>query len=85
MATNGRQAFAPVMAALATMQSNVDRAQKSRAHEFLEQFQKSPEAWTTTFEILQANDAAPDAKVFAAVTLKGKVERTMASASPNTY
>ncbi|KAL2356513.1 armadillo-type protein [Cryomyces antarcticus] len=73
MATNGRQAFAPVMAALATMQSNVDRAQKSRAHEFLEQFQKSPEAWTTTFEILQANDAAPDAKVFAAVTLKGKI------------
>lgn len=31
----------PVLAALATMQSNVERPQKSQAHEFLEQFQKS--------------------------------------------
>jgi ABC-type transporter MlaC component len=41
MAANGTQAFAPVLAALQTMQSNVDRAQKGQAHEFLEQFQKS--------------------------------------------
>lgn len=41
MATNGTQVFAPVLAALQTMQSNVDRAQKGQAHEFLEQFQKS--------------------------------------------
>lgn len=42
MATNGnQQAFAPVLAALATMESNVDRAQKGQAHDFLEQFQKS--------------------------------------------
>ena len=40
--TNGnQQAYAPIMAALATMQSNVDRAQKGQAHEYLEQFQKS--------------------------------------------
>lgn len=44
MAANGaaaQQAFAPVLAALATMQSNVDRTQKGHAHEYLEQFQKS--------------------------------------------
>jgi hypothetical protein len=41
MAANGTQAFAPVLAALQTMQSNVDRTQKGQAHEFLEQFQKS--------------------------------------------
>jgi hypothetical protein len=41
MAANGTQAFAPVLAALQTMQSNVDRSQKGQAHEFLEQFQKS--------------------------------------------
>lgn len=42
MATNGHeQAFAPVIAALATMQSSGDRAQKGQAHEYLEQFQKS--------------------------------------------
>ncbi|KAJ9635812.1 Nuclear import receptor [Coniosporium tulheliwenetii] len=75
MATNGlaQQAFAPVLAALDTMQGNVDRAQKGRAHEFLETFQKSTEAWTTTFAILQAQDASAQAKLFAATTLKGKV------------
>jgi len=40
--TNGtQQAFAPVLAALATMQSNADRTQKGQAHEYLEQFQKA--------------------------------------------
>ncbi|EON66053.1 hypothetical protein W97_05296 [Coniosporium apollinis CBS 100218] len=75
MATNGpaQQAFAPVLAALETMQGNVDRAQKGRAHEFLETFQKSTEAWTTTFAILQARDASAQAKLFAATTLKGKI------------
>ena len=33
--------FAPVLAALATMQSNGSRTEKGQAHEFLEQFQKS--------------------------------------------
>lgn len=35
------QAFAPVLAAVATMQGNVSRAEKTQAHEFLEKFQKS--------------------------------------------
>jgi transportin-3 len=33
--------YAPVLAALATMQSNTTRAEKSQAHDNLEQFQKS--------------------------------------------
>lgn len=33
--------FAPVLTALATMQSNASRAEKGQAHEFLEMFQKS--------------------------------------------
>ena len=41
MAFTGLQDYAPVLAALATMQSNVDRSQKSQAHEYLEKFQKS--------------------------------------------
>lgn len=95
MAANedAQQAFAPVLTALASMQSNVDRSQKALAHEYLEKFQKSvrahalckysqglfltystqPEAWTVTFGILQASDAAVEAKLFAATTLKGKV------------
>lgn len=54
------------------MQSS-NRSQKTQAHEFLEQFQKSQEAWTSTFAILQSPQAADEAKLFAATTLKGKV------------
>ncbi|GAB7355918.1 hypothetical protein MBLNU459_g6561t2 [Dothideomycetes sp. NU459] len=73
MATNGtQQSFAPVLQALATLSSN-DRAQKGQAHEYLEQFQKSADAWTTTFAILHASDAPVEAKLFAATTLKGKI------------
>ncbi|KAF2091580.1 ARM repeat-containing protein [Saccharata proteae CBS 121410] len=55
------------------MQSNVDRAQKGQAHEYLEQFQKSEQAWETNFTILQSADTAVEAKLFAATTLKGKI------------
>lgn len=43
MAANGhaQHGYAPVLAALATMQANVDREQKGQAHEYLENFQKS--------------------------------------------
>lgn len=41
MAASGAEGFAPVLAALSTMQSNAERSQKSQAHEYLEKFQKS--------------------------------------------
>ena len=41
MAALGAGGFAPVLAALSTMQSNAERSQKSQAHEYLEKFQKS--------------------------------------------
>lgn len=84
----GGQAFAPVLAAVATMQGNVPRSEKTQAHEFLEKFQKSVcmrgnlslhsnasqiEAWTTTHALLQSPDVPVEAKLFAATTLKGKV------------
>ncbi|KXG52428.1 Armadillo-like helical [Penicillium griseofulvum] len=67
------QAFAPVLAAVATMQGNVSRTEKTQAHEFLEKFQKSIEAWTTTHALLQSPDVPVEAKLFAATTLKGKI------------
>lgn len=67
------QAFAPVLSALSIMSSNVDRSKKGEAHEYLEQFQKSQDAWTATFAILQSADCNAEAKLFAATTLKGKV------------
>ncbi|MCJ1383986.1 Nuclear import receptor [Xylographa soralifera] len=70
MAADG---FAPVLAALTTMQSSVDQARKLQAHTFLEAFQKSPEAWTSTHTILSSPDVPLEAKLFAATTLKGKI------------
>ncbi|KAI7236987.1 ARM repeat-containing protein [Hortaea werneckii] len=70
---NGQQAFAPVLSALATMSSNADRSQKGQAHQYLEQFQKSEEAWSATFAILHAPQSSDEAKLFAATTLKGKI------------
>lgn len=67
------QAFAPVLAALATMQSNAGASHKQQAHEYLEQFQKSPEAWSTTHNILGSNTVTVGDRLFAATTLKGKV------------
>ncbi|KAI9830695.1 MAG: Nuclear import receptor [Phylliscum demangeonii] len=76
MASNGDSAqvsFAPVLAALNTLQSREDQATKEAAHNFLDAFQKSPEAWTTTYGILQSADATVEAKLFAATTLRGKI------------
>ncbi|KAF4556414.1 mRNA transport regulator MTR10-like protein [Elsinoe fawcettii] len=73
-ATNGGGgAYAPILSALQTMQSNVDRSQKDQAHQYLEQFQKSSESWTTVFSLLSAAEASSEAKLFAATTLKGKI------------
>ncbi|KAF1939953.1 karyopherin [Clathrospora elynae] len=72
MAANG-QVFEPVLAAHNTMQSQAGRAQKEQAHQYLEQFQKSQEAWTMTLAMLESNSADAAAKLFAATTLKGKI------------
>ena len=50
MAALGAGGFAPVLAALSTMQSNVERSQKSQAHEYLEKFQKSVCRTKTSFD-----------------------------------
>jgi transportin-3 len=74
MASNSSQGFEPILDALATMKSSsLGHAQKGQAHTYLEQFQKSSEAWSSTFAILQSPTAADEAKLFAATTLKGKV------------
>ena len=40
-ANGADQSYGPVLDALRMMSSNLDRAQKGEAHQFLEQFQKS--------------------------------------------
>ncbi|KAK6356642.1 Nuclear import receptor [Orbilia javanica] len=65
--------LASILQALATMQGHVDRAQKYQANEYLEAFQKSPEAWSLTFSMLKSAELPLDVKLFAATTLKGKI------------
>ncbi|KAJ4864836.1 exportin 1-like protein domain-containing protein [Trichoderma breve] len=74
MASNGTQeAFAPtdVLGAVMTMRSGEQEAKK-KAHEYLEAFQKSKDSWGTVIGILQSK-AEPEATLFAAITLRGKI------------
>ncbi|KAI0132127.1 exportin 1-like protein [Xylariales sp. AK1849] len=83
MASNGLGTQFPpsqVLEAMMTMRSS-DTDRKKKAHEFLETFQKSTSAWTTTITILQS-DAEPDVKLFAATTLRGKITYDLATQIP---
>ncbi|KAI0599384.1 exportin 1-like protein [Biscogniauxia sp. FL1348] len=83
MATNGsQQAFAPedVLQAMLTMRGG-DSDKKKKAHDYLESFQKSTVAWTTTITILQSN-AEADVKLFAATTLRGKITFDLSTQVP---
>ncbi|KAG5656515.1 hypothetical protein KAF25_000102 [Fusarium avenaceum] len=83
MATNGAQeAFAPpdVLAAVMTMRSGEQEAKK-HAHEYLERFQKSKDSWATIIGILQS-EAAPEATLFAAITLRGKITYDLSTQVP---
>lgn len=75
MASNnsGSASLQAILSALAAMQSNAAGKDKAQAHEFLEKFQKSAEAWNTTHSILQDSSTSPEARLFAATTLKGKI------------
>lgn len=73
MAGTKNAGFAPILAALSTMQSNAQGKEKGEAHQFLEKFQKSADAWTVTGAILQDSSITVEARLFAATTLKGKV------------
>ncbi|KAL4729544.1 Nuclear import receptor [Fusarium chlamydosporum] len=83
MATNGvQEAFAPpdVLAAVMTMRSGEQDAKK-HAHEYLERFQKSKDSWATIIGILQS-DAEPEATLFAAITLRGKITYDLSTQVP---
>ncbi|KAM0281800.1 hypothetical protein ACHAQH_003382 [Verticillium albo-atrum] len=74
MAANGAQgSYSPenVLAAVVTMRGG-EREAKKQAHEYLERFQKSKDAWPLVIGILQS-DADAEAKLFAATTMRGKL------------
>ncbi|EDK45683.1 conserved hypothetical protein [Lodderomyces elongisporus NRRL YB-4239] len=61
--------------ALTTMYSNASRDDKLNATHFLEQFQKSQEAWPTVHQILskKSSDGNVQLQLFAAQTLRSKI------------
>ncbi|KAI4159922.1 MAG: hypothetical protein L6R39_000298 [Caloplaca ligustica] len=73
MASGTPGGLEPILAALSAMQANIDRSQKSQAHDYLENFQKAPEAWAKTHSLLSSPKTTAEAKLFAATTLKGKI------------
>lgn len=67
------ESFEMLYRALQTLYSNSSRNEKEQANHFLEEFQKSKDAWMTTHMVLQDNNASMEAKLFAAQTLRNKV------------
>ncbi|KAF4513320.1 hypothetical protein G6O67_000608 [Ophiocordyceps sinensis] len=85
MAANGTQtAFAPsdVLVAVMTMRSG-QQEDKTKAHHYLETFQKSQGSWATVLGILKS-ESEPEATLFAAITLRGKLTYDLSTQiSPN--
>ncbi|KAK9459739.1 armadillo-type protein [Lipomyces oligophaga] len=63
----------PILQALSALYSGSDRQTREQAGQFLEQFQKSSEAWTICHSILGSSDGPLEAKLFAAQTLRSKI------------
>lgn len=63
-----------VVAALGALYAASDRSSRSEANAFLERFQKSPEAWQVSHALLDDDTSTPEAKLFAAQTLRTKLQ-----------
>ncbi|ROT38725.1 karyopherin [Sodiomyces alkalinus F11] len=84
MAANGAPtSYTPshVLQAVVAMRG-ADREAKKQAHEYLERFQKSKDAWTLVIGILQS-EADAEAKLFAATTLRGKLTYDLSTDIPD--
>ncbi|CAK9441719.1 uncharacterized protein LODBEIA_P55870 [Lodderomyces beijingensis] len=69
--------------ALATMYSNAPREEKTKATHYLEQFQKSQEAWSMTHDILSSKQSSDlQLQLFAAQTLRSKIIYDLSNQMP---
>ncbi|ODV95788.1 hypothetical protein PACTADRAFT_75014 [Pachysolen tannophilus NRRL Y-2460] len=74
--SNGTITLEALQQALQTMYSNVSNDVKHQANNYLENFQKSQEAWNVVFEVLNNSSSSPDLlllKMFCAQTLRSKI------------
>ncbi|KAK9474778.1 armadillo-type protein [Dipodascopsis tothii] len=75
-------ALAPFFEALRALYSGSDSRTKEQANQYLEQFQKSEQAWSVTYTVLSSGTASAEAKVFAAQTLRSKIVYDMHQLAP---
>ncbi|KAF9076184.1 armadillo-type protein [Rhodocollybia butyracea] len=71
-----------LLAALDVFAQAPDKTSLDKANNWLQEFQHSPEAWTTCNVLLLSQDAPPAAKVFAAQTFRAKVTYDLAQVAP---
>ncbi|GLB36066.1 putative ARM repeat-containing protein [Lyophyllum shimeji] len=71
-----------LLSALDVFSKAPDKVSLERANSWLQDFQHSPEAWTTCNVLLQTPDAPPGAKLFAAQTFRTKVTYDLSQVDP---
>ncbi|KAJ2609513.1 Nuclear import receptor [Coemansia sp. RSA 1804] len=70
---NQQQSVGEVINALNSLYQGSDLVGREQANAWLERFQKTTEAWTTSDAILGTAELGPEAKMFAAQTLRNKI------------
>eukprot|EP00929_Paragymnodinium_shiwhaense_P119500 TRINITY_DN91410_c0_g1_i1.p1 TRINITY_DN91410_c0_g1~~TRINITY_DN91410_c0_g1_i1.p1 ORF type:complete len:963 (+),score=250.38 TRINITY_DN91410_c0_g1_i1:149-3037(+) len=68
------QAMQQMMEALQALYSAPDPTIKKQANDWLVQFQQTPQAWQVADQLLQRPETPPDYRVFAAQTMRSKVQ-----------
>ncbi|KAJ2557907.1 Nuclear import receptor [Coemansia sp. RSA 1933] len=71
--SNQQQSVSEVINALNSLYQGTDLVGREQANTWLEGFQKTTEAWTTSDAILGASELGLETKVFAAQTLRNKI------------
>lgn len=73
-----------VFEAIESMYKSEDRKKRKEATNYLEDFQKLPEAWTISDQILRSENVSEEAKIFAAQTFKKKILYDLKQLDDNT-
>ncbi|KAF8202961.1 armadillo-type protein [Pholiota molesta] len=74
--------FQALLSALDVFSRAPDKASLERANSWLQDFQHSPEAWSTCNVLLLSPEAPPHAKIFAAQTFRSKVTYDLNQVDP---
>ncbi|KAN0063147.1 Nuclear import receptor [Thecaphora frezii] len=80
---NEQQAIQTVLQALNTLYTDPDNQAKANANTWLQEFQKTPEAWQTANALLLSSDLPVEPRLFAAQTFRTKITFDMDQVPPS--